>query len=373
MMEDLSLHSSIDEPVSSFYGQTSHYVDEPNETMAASIAANSSDSSATFKHLNSSGLKQRVNIRGDGYGGGGRYSNLDTRLDNDDVSLCSHPVAYRKDKSAMNIQSHNYEPDESEIWRAYVAQQHFKNRGQWWTTEKKRSIKRWLLTMIIGAIQAVIAYLCNIFYRKLSDWKYEYVYDLLKNHNGDEADGLTSSNVGDDLYAWQGNTADEDDVSGKLASTTVFFNFGGSAFLAFLFFQTTFALIASIFVYLEPLSGGSGIPEIKCFLNGIDLPRVVRIKTLICKVVGVIFSVAAGLPIGMEGPMIHCGSVVAAAVSQGKANMWGVDTSFTKFSGECVQISCNEQKTNLTNLTKYPHRFFENVQISEMIVKREIL
>ena len=107
---------------------------------------------------------------------------------------------------------------------------------------------------------------------------------------------------------------------------------GGSAFLTYLFYQTIFAAIASLFVYLEPVSGGSGIPEIKCFLNGIDLPRVVRVKTLICKVVGVTFSVAAGLPVGKEGPMVHSGAVVAAGVSQGRSKLWGVDTSFSKFS-----------------------------------------
>ena len=106
----------------------------------------------------------------------------------------------------------------------------------------------------------------------------------------------------------------------------------GSAFVTFLAYQTLFALLASIFVIIEPVSAGSGIPEIKCYLNGIDLPRVVRVRTLICKVVGVTFSVAAGLPVGKEGPMVHSGAVVSAGISQGKTNFWGVDTSFSKFS-----------------------------------------
>ena len=46
------------------------------------------------------------------------------------------------------------------------------------------------------------------------------------------------------------------------------------------------------------MAAGSGIPQIKCFLNGIKVPRVVRIKTLFCKFVGVILSVAGGLAIG---------------------------------------------------------------------------
>ena len=44
------------------------------------------------------------------------------------------------------------------------------------------------------------------------------------------------------------------------------------------------------------------------------------------------FSVAAGLPVGKEGPMVHSGGVVAAVISQGRTKFWGVDTSFSKFS-----------------------------------------
>jgi H+/Cl- antiporter ClcA len=43
------------------------------------------------------------------------------------------------------------------------------------------------------------------------------------------------------------------------------------------------------------------------------------------------FSVSSGLPLGKEGPMIHTGSIVGAAVSQGKTITFGFDTSWTKF------------------------------------------
>jgi H+/Cl- antiporter ClcA len=99
-----------------------------------------------------------------------------------------------------------------------------------------------------------------------------------------------------------------------------------------LFTQTLFALLASLFVWIEPVATGSGIPEVKVYLNGVDLPRVVAPKTLVCKVLGVICSVSAGLPVGKEGPMVHSGAVVAAGISQGKTKFWGVDTSFSKFS-----------------------------------------
>lgn len=209
--------------------------------------------------------------------------------------------------------------------------------------------------MIIGVVQAFLAFFCNLGSSNLSKWKYEFVYEIIRykneggyynaaggagNGNGNGYANGNGNNNQDDAYIYdQGNAYYDDDANAngsysssqsKIMNTL---NFDGSAFITFVFLQCLFAFIASIFVYIEPVSGGSGIPEIKCFLNGINLPRVVRIKTLICKVVGVMFSVSAGLPVGKEGPMVHSGGVVAAAVSQGRTQCCGVDTSFTKFSG----------------------------------------
>lgn len=47
------------------------------------------------------------------------------------------------------------------------------------------------------------------------------------------------------------------------------------AFLIMLGFNLSYVSVANGLVWLEPLAAGSGIPEIKSFLNGIDLPRVV--------------------------------------------------------------------------------------------------
>uniref|UniRef100_A0A3Q2QBE6 Chloride channel protein n=1 Tax=Fundulus heteroclitus TaxID=8078 RepID=A0A3Q2QBE6_FUNHE len=78
-----------------------------------------------------------------------------------------------------------------------------------------------------------------------------------------------------------------------------------------------FVMLGAIMVaFFEPIAAGSGIPQIKCYLNGVKIPRVVRLKTLLVKVLGVICSVVGGLA---EGPMIHSGAVVAAGVSQGRS------------------------------------------------------
>jgi len=265
-------------------------------------------------------------VRGDGYGGGGEGNSHGPR-------------------PPSSLQSHNYEPDESEVWRAYVAQQHFSNRGQWWTTGKLRSLKRWGLTMVVGVIQAFIAVTCNVASKRLGEIKYDHVYDLLEYHalqKNSEGGNSGASEGGDYSYYTTDGYLDmnqdgipdsEQTSSAETANISDYwFNFGNSPFLAFLFYQTVFAFCATVFVYIEPVSAGSGIPEVKCFLNGIDLPRIMAFKTLVCKVIGVTFSVAAGLPVGKEGPMVHSGSVVAAGISQGRTKFWGVDTSFAKFS-----------------------------------------
>jgi hypothetical protein len=192
-----------------------------------------------------------------------------------------------------SVESHNYEPDESEVWRSHNSLKQSRDRGQWWTSGKQRSMKRWVLTLCIGIIQGLVAYVCNMATRKLSAIKYDHVNEILQEERAGDA--------------WS-----------------------GKSYFVFLFYQTFFVTLATGMAWLEPMAIGSGIPEVKCFLNGIALPRIVRLKTLFCKVLGVTFSVAAGLPVGKEGPMVHSGAVVAAGISQGKSSLFGYDTSFSK-------------------------------------------
>uniref|UniRef100_A0A8D9AXJ9 Chloride channel protein n=1 Tax=Cacopsylla melanoneura TaxID=428564 RepID=A0A8D9AXJ9_9HEMI len=94
-------------------------------------------------------------------------------------------------------------------------------------------------------------------------------------------------------------------------------------------------LLGSLLVtYVEPVALGSGIPQIKCYLNGIKMPRLVRIRTLLVKTVGVITTVVGGLAGGKEGPMIHSGAVVAAGISQGKSTSLGKDFHILKYFRE---------------------------------------
>lgn len=51
------------------------------------------------------------------------------------------------------------------------------------------------------------------------------------------------------------------------------------------------------------------------YLNGNHVPNLLRLRTLVSKFVGTICSVAAGLPMGPEGPMVHMGACVASVIT----------------------------------------------------------
>lgn len=87
------------------------------------------------------------------------------------------------------------------------------------------------------------------------------------------------------------------------------------------------SLLSPLLCLIQPVAAGSGIPQIKCYLNGVKVPKVVRLKvqthilmdvkslllnrqchqcdilrflpqTLVVKVFGVVSSVVGGLAVG---------------------------------------------------------------------------
>jgi len=47
------------------------------------------------------------------------------------------------------------------------------------------------------------------------------------------------------------------------------------------------------------------------YINGIDQPGLFNLKTLIVTVISCTFSVSSGLRIGIEGPLVHVGAMIA--------------------------------------------------------------
>ncbi|NWX52177.1 CLCN7 protein, partial [Steatornis caripensis] len=143
-------------------------------------------------------------------------------------------------------------------------------------------IKRWVICAMIGILTGLVACFIDIVVENLAGLKYRVVKGNIDKFT--EKGGLSFS-----LLLWA-----------TLNASVVMV---GSVIVAF----------------IEPVAAGSGIPQIKCYLNGVKIPHVVRLKTLVIKVCGVILSVVGGLAVGKEGPMIHSGAVIAAGISQGRS------------------------------------------------------
>ena len=52
---------------------------------------------------------------------------------------------------------------------------------------------------------------------------------------------------------------------------------------------------------------------------------------VVVQAISTTFAVAAGLPLGKEGPMIHLGGIVGAGIAQGKSITLGIDTAYLRF------------------------------------------
>lgn len=51
------------------------------------------------------------------------------------------------------------------------------------------------------------------------------------------------------------------------------------------------------------------------FLNGTDVPDLLRFRTLVTKFIGSVFACAANLTVGTEGPLVHMGACIASVIA----------------------------------------------------------
>eukprot|EP00357_Protocruzia_adherens_P027476 CAMPEP_0115032494 /NCGR_PEP_ID=MMETSP0216-20121206/39196_1 /TAXON_ID=223996 /ORGANISM="Protocruzia adherens, Strain Boccale" /LENGTH=357 /DNA_ID=CAMNT_0002410413 /DNA_START=41 /DNA_END=1114 /DNA_ORIENTATION=+ len=74
-------------------------------------------------------------------------------------------------------------------------------------------------------------------------------------------------------------------------------------------------IVSSLLVILvAPEAGGSGIAQVKAYLNGVDQQGLFDLKVLVCKAAGIVLAISGGMPCGDEGPMVHNGAVVGANI-----------------------------------------------------------
>ena len=77
-------------------------------------------------------------------------------------------------------------------------------------------------------------------------------------------------------------------------------------------FTFVFTMIAaSIGEFVSKEAEGSGIPELKSILAGVNIYRYLSFQTFIGKIIGLFAAVSAGLSVGREGPFVHLSAAIA--------------------------------------------------------------
>ncbi|CAL5025131.1 unnamed protein product [Urochloa decumbens] len=105
-----------------------------------------------------------------------------------------------------------------------------------------------------------------------------------------------------------------------------------SAFAVFLASNFALTMLAAVLtVYVAPAAAGSGIPEVKAYLNGVDAPNIFSLKTLIVKIVGCIAAVSSSLHVGKAGPLVHTGACIASILGQGGSRKYHMTCKWLRY------------------------------------------
>ena len=155
---------------------------------------------------------------------------------------------------------------------------------------------RWIYLVLIGGLTGLIAYWMTFCVGRLVTVKWDHTWELLQS-------GKTVESY---LYYISWTT-----VCMVLAGLLV------SKRYYSLFITSTFYTDSLLQVLWAPESAGSGIPQVKAYLNGNQVPGILRFKTLVAKVLGITLCVTSGMPAGREGPMVHTGSILGAGLARG--------------------------------------------------------
>ncbi|KAL0358369.1 UNVERIFIED_CONTAM: putative chloride channel-like protein CLC-g [Sesamum angustifolium] len=133
---------------------------------------------------------------------------------------------------------------------------------------------KWILCFLIGLIVGLLGFFINLFVESIAGMKF-----------------VVTSNIM---------------LTGKFMV----------AFLVFASSNLGLTLLASLITaFVAPDAAGSGIPEVKAYLNGVDVPAIFSFQTLVVKIVGSICAVSSSLNVGRAGPLVHTGACVAAIVA----------------------------------------------------------
>ncbi|KAL0915281.1 hypothetical protein M5K25_015686 [Dendrobium thyrsiflorum] len=132
-------------------------------------------------------------------------------------------------------------------------------------------ILKWTLCLLVGVLAGAIGFFNNLAIENIAGFKFLHTTDLVVANKYLMAFGV----------------------------------FACSNFVLLMFAVAITSCIA-------PAAAGSGIPEVRAYLNGVDAPDIFSLRAIVVKIFGCIAAVSSSLHVGKAGPMVHVGACVAA-------------------------------------------------------------
>ncbi|KAL5182182.1 Chloride channel protein CLC-d [Glycine soja] len=191
-----------------------------------------------------------------------------SRIPNSEESqLLDDAVGILKKNDGGGVESLDYEVIENFAYREEQAQ-----RGKLYVSYLL--VVKWFFALLIGICTGLAAVFINIAVENFAGWKFSVTFNIIQKS--------------------------------YIAGFVVYVLINLALVFSSVYIITQFA----------PAAAGSGIPEIKGYLNGVDIHGILLFRTLIGKIFGSIGSVGGGLALGKEGPLVHTGACIASLLGQ---------------------------------------------------------
>ncbi|KAK9901698.1 hypothetical protein WJX75_008976 [Coccomyxa subellipsoidea] len=184
-------------------------------------------------------------------------------------------------KRMAGFESQDFDPAENDVEREFQIHR----------TEEDYALAefwKWTLAFLIGVTMGCIGFIVDWGIETLNNFKYYHTVGIIASRGG----------FASPFFMYVGISLMYASVAGALVS------------------------------FVEPLAAGSGIAEVKTYLNGIHIRGLLAVRTLVAKLIGVVFSIAAGLIAGKEGPFVHGGGIVGGGIGS-----MGTQTLTSMFRG----------------------------------------
>ncbi|XP_048557594.1 chloride channel protein CLC-c-like [Triticum urartu] len=231
---------------------------------------------------------------GGGWRGAGRYASSDALLRYDDDDGPRERLLRKRTMNTTSqiaivganvfaIESLDYEIVENDLFK------------QDWRSRKKNQIfqyvvLKWALVLLIGLLTGLVGFFNNLAVENIAGFKLVLTGDLMLQKR----------------------------------YFTAFLAYGGCNLVLG-------ATAAALCAYIAPAAAGSGIPEVKAYLNGVDAYSILAPSTLFVKIFGSILGVSGGFVLGKEGPMVHTGACIANLLGQGGSRKYHLTWNWLKY------------------------------------------